>query len=238
MGVTLPEVFAPGAPVAPLTEAVLAETGLPTGTLAVAGTTDSTAAVMATGLLGVGDAVTSLGSTLVLKVVGEGSVSVPQFGVYSHRLGDLWLIGGASNTGGAVLRRFFDDEQLRRLSAGIDPDRPSGLDYYPLAAPGERFPVNDPGFAAQLTPRPADDCVFLQGIFEGIARIEHRGYGLLRELGAPQVRRVITVGGGAANSAWTRIRQRLLGVPVAAAAHQEAAYGAARLALRGPSLRG
>jgi sugar (pentulose or hexulose) kinase len=234
MGVALPEVLAPGTQVGALTDAVLAATGLPPGSLAVAGTTDSTAAVMATGALTPGDAVTSLGSTLVLKVLGERPVNAPQFGVYSHRLGDLWLIGGASNSGGAVLRRFFDDGQLRRLSEGMDPDRPSGLDYYPLPAPGERFPVNDPCLAPRLSPRPADDRAFLQGLFEGIARIEALGYERLRELGSPPLRRVLTVGGGAANPVWTRIRQRLLGVPVAAAAHQEAAYGAARLASWGP----
>lgn len=32
----------------------------------------------------------------------------------------------------------------------------------PLAAPGERFPVNDPGLQPRLEPRPADDAVFLQ----------------------------------------------------------------------------
>jgi sugar (pentulose or hexulose) kinase len=178
--------------------------------------------------------VTSLGSTLVLKVLGERPISAPQFGVYSHRFGDLWLVGGASNSGGAVLRRFFEDEQLRGLSAGMDPERETGLDYYPLPAAGERFPVNDPALAPRLSPRPADDRVFVQGLLEGIARIEAQGYGLLRDLGAPQVRRVLTVGGGASNPVWTRIRQRLLGVPVVPAAHQEAAFGAARLALWGP----
>jgi hypothetical protein len=116
----------------------------------------------------------------------------------------------------------------------MDPERETGLDYDPLPAAGERFPVNDPALAPRLSPRPADDGVFLQGLLEGIARIEVQGYGVLRDLGAPQVRRVITVGGGASNPIWTRIRERLLGVPVVSAAHQEAAYGAARLALWGP----
>jgi hypothetical protein len=39
----------------------------------------------------------------------------------SHRLDDMWLVGGASNTGGAVLRQLFTDEQLKELSARIDP---------------------------------------------------------------------------------------------------------------------
>lgn len=77
--------------------------------------------------------------------------------------GNSWLVGGASNTGGAVLRQYFTSEQLQQLSAKIDPSQPSGLHYYPLTKPGERFPVNDPQLQPQLAPRPADDAQFLQG---------------------------------------------------------------------------
>ena len=66
--------------------------------------------------------------------------------------------GGASSTGGAVLKEFFTSEQLKELSAQIDPDQPSGLDYYPLTKPGERFPVNDPHLEPCLTPRPGRHC--------------------------------------------------------------------------------
>jgi sugar (pentulose or hexulose) kinase len=78
--------------------------------------------------------------------------------------GNSWLVGGASNTGGAVLRQFFSPEQLQQLSGRIDVGQPSGLDFYPLTKPGERFPVNDPGLQPRLEPRPADDAAFLQGM--------------------------------------------------------------------------
>lgn len=74
-----------------------------------------------------------------------------------------WLVGGASNTGGAVLRELFTDSELQRLTDQIDPSQPSGFDYYPLTAPGERFPVYDPDLQPRMTPRPADDALFLQG---------------------------------------------------------------------------
>ena len=32
-----------------------------------------------------------------------------RYGVYSHQIGQRWLIGGASNSGGAALRQHFDD---------------------------------------------------------------------------------------------------------------------------------
>jgi D-ribulokinase len=75
-------------------------------------------------------------------------------------------VGGASNTGGAVLRHFFSNDELGRLSSSINPDMPSGCDFYPLLTPGERFPINDPGLQPRLHPRPADDALFLQGEFQ------------------------------------------------------------------------
>lgn len=233
--VRLPDVVAPGTPIGVLDPRLVEPTGLAAGTALVAGTTDSTAAVIATGIATPGEAVTSLGSTLVVKVLSGTPVADPSSGVYSHRFGDLWLAGGASNSGGAVLRRFFDDDRIAQLSARMDPEGSTGLDYYPLPAPGERFPIADPTCAPRLTPRPADDLMFLQGLFEGIAAIEAAGYRRLAELGAPRPTRILTVGGGAGNSAWARIRARKLGVPVGQARQQEAAYGAARLALTASS---
>jgi sugar (pentulose or hexulose) kinase len=85
-------------------------------------------------------------------------------------------------------------------------------------------------------PRPADDVRFLHGLLEGIARIERDGYARLTELGTPPPRRVLTTGGGAGNRVWSQIRQRLLAMPVTTAEHQDAAYGAALLALRGADI--
>jgi hypothetical protein len=229
----LPEVRPIGVAVGTLAPAAAAELGLPPATLAVTGTTDSTAGAIAAGVAETGDGVTTLGSTLVVKVLSGRPVFAPAYGVYSHRLGDRWLVGGASNSGGAVLRRFFDDTELAVLSARIDPTAPSGLDYYPLLRPGERFPVADPGMAPRLQPVPADRAAFLHGLLEGIARIEALGYRCLAALGAPCPTRVLTTGGGAVNPAWTAIRARLLGVPVMPAADRDAARGAALLARDG-----
>ena len=63
-------------------------------------------------------------------------------------------VGGASLTGGAVLKKFFTNEELDTLTKRIDPDSPTGLDYYPLLSPGERFPEYDPDKPPRLEPRP------------------------------------------------------------------------------------
>lgn len=226
----LPQVVPPGTALGPIRDELADRWGLSRDTLIVAGTTDSTAAILATGASQTADAVTSLGSTLVTKVVAEQPVFAPEYGVYSQPFGDKWLVGGGSNSGGAVLKAFFTPERMAELSGQLDPDRPTGLDYYPLLRPGERFPINDPNHPPRLTPRPDDDARFFQGLLEGIAAIETAAYHKLAELGAPFPQRVYSAGGGAANSAWSRIRERLLGVPLASAVHTEAAYGTAILA--------
>ncbi len=227
------KVKAPGAAIAPIAPEIAKRFGLRKTCQVHAGTTDSIAAFLASGANQVGDAVTSLGSTLVLKLLSPVPIDNQTFGVYSHRLGDLWLAGGASNTGGAVLQQYFSTAELTQLSALIDITQPCDLDYYPLGSPGERFPVNDPDYLPRLTPRPEQDADFLYGMLNAIARIEAEGYEKLQMLGSPAVQRVYTAGGGAKNTVWQALRQRHLGVPVIPAVQTEAAYGTAKLALSG-----
>ena len=72
--------------------------------------------------------------------------------------------------------------------------------------------------------------VLFQGLLEGIAEVEQRSYRLLTELGAPPLRSVRTVGGGAANPAWMEMRAQLFRVPMLPPVNLEAGYGAALLA--------
>jgi sugar (pentulose or hexulose) kinase len=229
----LPTVVYPGTPIANITNEISSKYDISGDCLVVAGTTDSIAAFLASGVHQVGDAVSSLGSTLVLKLLGQKNINNSNYGIYSHRLGDYWLTGGASNSGGAVLKEFFSIEQINNLSRQIDPNTESGLDYYPLLKIGERFPINDPFFAPRLTPQPESPAYFLHGLLEGIAKIEAKGYKLLESLGSTTANRVYTAGGGAKNLIWLQMRERLLGIPVLISPQTEAAYGAALLAKNG-----
>jgi len=227
----LPQVLAPGAVIGHIRPDIAAHFGIHPQCLIHAGTTDSTAAFIASGTTEIGTGVTTLGTTLVLKQLSTQRVEAPEYGVYSHRYGTLWLVGGASNAGAGVLRHYFDDARLASLSAQINPLQDSPLDCYPLTRAGERFPVNDAQLAPRLEPRPGSDVEFLHGLLQGVARIEAAGYARLAELGAPPFKRVVTNGGGAKNIVWGTLRARLLGVPVSAAAHCEAAYGSALLCI-------
>lgn len=229
----LPRVVAPGAPLETIAPDMASAFGLSEEVEIIAGTTDGCASFLATGADRPGDGVTALGSTLTLKLLSDRPVFAPDFGIYSHRINGMWLAGGASNSGGKVLAHFFAADEIARLSAAIDPHVPTGLDFYPLLEPGERFPVLDPFWPPRLTPRPAGDAGFLKAMLEGISAIEKLGYDRLTELGAPPLHSVRSLGGGAANPAWMAIRENRLGVPFLPAHSQEAAAGAARLALIG-----
>lgn len=229
----LPRGVAAGTALGPMCADAAQKLGLPVAAQVHAGTTDSIAGFLAAAPLAPGVAVTSLGTTLAVKLISPVRIDAPEIGLYSHRLGDHWLVGGASNTGGGVLAEFFTTDRLAALSARIDPDHVSPFDYYPLTRPGERFPTNDPTLPPRLSPRPSCDVAFLHGMLESIARIEARCYAQIAARGGPRPNVLYTVGGGAQNAAWTAIRTRVLGLAPQQADHAEAAVGAARLTALG-----
>jgi sugar (pentulose or hexulose) kinase len=201
--------------------------GLPRECRVVAGSTDANAGVLAADPEE-GDGVTVLGTTLVLKQFVEMPINAA--GVSCHRVAGQWLAGGASNAGAGILRRFFSDALVAELSRQIVPERSSGLALLPLTRPGERFPVDDPGLEPVLGPRPVSDALYLHALLEGLTAIEVQGWQRLRDLGAPPLRRVLTLGGGARNPQWRTMRQLALGVPVLNRPQCSAALGMARLA--------
>jgi sugar (pentulose or hexulose) kinase len=229
----LPDVVPAGEKTGTISAGVAKRFGLPKDVAIVAGTTDGCAAFLASGAADAGDGVSSLGTTLTIKLLSGAPVFAPQYGIYSHRIGDKWLAGGASNSGGAAIAAQLSREEIARLTPLLRPDEPTGLDYYPLPKPGERFPVNDAQYAPRFTPKPDDARVFFQAILEGIAAIEALAYSRLAELGASPLRTLRSVGGGAANEGWTQIRKKKLAVQFLPAESEHAAVGAAVLAWRG-----
>jgi len=203
---------------------------LPESTVLVTGASDGCASFLATGAMAIGDCVTALGTTITMKMLSDKPLFEPKYGIYSHRIGDMWLAGGASNSGGNVLVEFFTSDQLKTYSQQLDPDNSPNLNYYPLLKPGERFPHNDANWQPQISPRPDNNVEFLHGLLEGMADIEALGYKRLQELGAPTPTSMRTVGGGANNQQWSAIRMRKLGLPFAHSLSTEAAVGVARLA--------
>ena len=249
-GVVPATVVSPGQPLGFVSTQIAEEFGLSKETVLVGGTTDSNAAFFAAAggvHAPLGTAVTSLGSTLAIKQLSRTYVEDASRGVYSHRFpnfqgggNEMWLIGGASNVGCAVLRQQgFSDEELITLSQEIDATSDIDLAYYPLVKKGERFPTADGDKEPILEPVPDSRKDFLHGILQAISNIEKDGFMVLGELGASPSRptKIKTCGGGSKNDLWTSMRQRILrlscdddGLSVDRAENSEASYGAAILA--------
>ena len=203
--------------------------GLRTSCQVVAGSTDANAGVLAAAP-GAGEGIAVLGTTLVLKQFSPKPLQGP--GISCHRVADQWLVGGASNAGAGILRRFFSDSQITELSRQITPGHATGLQLRPLPAPGDRFPVDDPELEPILEPRPISDARYLQALLEGLTALEVAGWAKLQALGAPPVQRVISIGGGARNPQWRALREQALGISVLNRPHCTAALGMAKLAAR------
>lgn len=228
----LPQVHTPGQTFGKIHPEIATQLQLPPSLEIIAGTTDSIAAFIATGAYKIGEAVSSLGSTLAIKIIADKPIFAPEMGVYSHKLGDHWLVGGASNTGGAVLRQHFTIQQMRAMTINLNPKKLLNLAYYPLPKIGERFPIANTQKAPNLSPRPDNDIDFFQAILEGIANIEKQAYETLTLLGAPHLQHIYTVGGGSNNAKWIKIRELISAVKISKPQYNEAAYGVALLAFR------
>ena len=158
----------------------------------VAGTTDSVAAFAAARCTDPGDCVTSLGSSLALKLVSETRVDDAAAGVYSHRLCGRWLVGGASGLGGWLLRSNFTDDELVSLTEEVseatgsrDGSSLSSVDYFPGVLMGFGLSVEE-ATARLSADRPASDAEFLRAILSSVARVEARAYAALVSMGASQ----------------------------------------------------
>ena len=235
---TLPtRVLAPGTRAGTVASAE-ARSRLPEGCVVVAGTTDSVAAFVAARCTSPGTASRPWAPSLALKMVSRTRVDDSAKGVYSHRLCGDWLVGGASNLGGWLLRSHFTDDELATLTERMDVERWTRTRktlprLFPGRAHGVRLTVEEA--SAALQPRPDDDVAFLRAILESIAGVEARSYAALVDMGASHPpARVFTAGGGAKNKKWSRVRSRAMGgVPVDKSPYAEAAYGAALLARMG-----
>ena len=226
---SLPKIIPSGQTMGNISAQNANELNLPKNLKIIAGTTDSNAGVLAT-FPNKNDGVTILGSTIVIKKFVKTSLSGK--GISNHKLLGNWLSGGASNTGAAILLKFFNPEYIEELSKQINPYKSTGLNLLPLSIQGERFPIDDPTLQPKLEPRPVSDSLYLHALFEGLARIEARGWQKLNELGAELPRQIITIGGGAKNIAWKKIREREIGIPIKICNRPPAA-GVAGIALQG-----
>mgnify|MGYP005841296919 CR=1 FL=1 len=226
-----PQVLAPGAPRGQVSEAAAQETGLPPGTLVLAGATDGCASQFSTGAASPGDWNSTLGTTLVVKGVSACLLSDPQGRVYSHRHPEgHWLPGAASTTGGEAIAARFGRQQLDRLNAQALQMAPTSLLVYPLVRRGERFPFAHPQAEGFALGGCDDRATWYTAHLEGVAYVERLAFQVLEEIGFAVGETVYAAGGANRSPAWLQLRADIGGRRLAVPAVSGAAMGAAILA--------
>ncbi|KGF88547.1 FGGY-family carbohydrate kinase [Prochlorococcus marinus] len=193
----------------------------------ISGTTDSNASLIAAGL-GKEDGVTVLGTTIVIKQIIDKPVK--EEGITTHRVNGNWICGGASNAGCGILSKFFSDLEIKELSRQINTSKNTSLNLLPLNSRGERFPINDSNLEPILGPRPVSDSLYLHALFEGLAKIELKGWEKLSELTGSLPKKIITIGGGSKNPQWRKIREKIINIPIVSC-NKTTSFGAALLAI-------
>ena len=171
----LPEIIKSGKIIGKVNSDLAKKLNLNNQLILISGTTDSNASLIAASL-GKEDGLTVLGTTIVVKKIIDKPVK--ELGITTHRVSGNWICGGASNAGCGILSKFFSDLEIKELSRQINPSKNTSLNLLPLNSKGERFPVNNSNLEPILGPRPVSDSLYLHALFEGLAKIELKGWEL------------------------------------------------------------
>jgi len=193
----------------------------------ISGTTDSNASLLAAGLEKE-DGLTVLGTTIVVKKIINNPIK--EKGITTHRVSGDWICGGASNAGCGILSKFYSDSEIKELSRQINTSKNTSLNLLPLNSKGERFPINNPYLEPILGPRPVSDSLYLHALFEGLAKIELKGWEKLQTLTGSLPKKIITVGGGSKNPQWRKIREKIINIPIVSCT-KTTSFGTALLAI-------
>ena len=229
-----PQVQAPGSLRGGLAASVRGDLGLSARTRIVAGSTDGTASMLASGAGSPGEWNSTLGTTLVLKGVSETLLRDPLGRIYCHRHPDgYWLPGGASSTGADCLAQRFDARTLDKLNSLALAKSPTDLLVYPLMRRGERFPFRRPEARGFVEGEYNEEAVFYAAHLEGIAYVERLSYQVVRQLGATVGDTIYVAGGATQSRAGLQIRADVLNKRLRVPDVPAGAMGAAILAARG-----
>jgi sugar (pentulose or hexulose) kinase len=226
----LPRVIRPGQQAGEVCRQACEETGLPQGTAVLAGATDGMASLVASGASAPGHANTTLGTTLVWKVLSE---TKPQLtaGMYCHRHpGGWWAPGAASNTGPGSVRTPNTNLTPAELDALASVHLPSSHLCYLLRSTGERFPFLNSQAETFFEAEPARPAESWAAQLQSLAFVERWGYERLRECGVAVGCQIFSTGSAAASPVLSQLRASVLNREVIRCRYPHSAFGAAILA--------
>jgi sugar (pentulose or hexulose) kinase len=226
----LPRVVKSGTVIGRVCSTARAETGFSDAAV-VAGTTDGLGGLIASGASAHADANTTLGTTLVWKVLAEKKPIAVSSAIYSHRHpAGFWAPGAASNTGPGSMRPADGLSPSEELDKAAFERLPSEIYCYPLSGRGERFPFLSSSARQFVTGTCRDEMDWYAAQLQAVAFIERWGYEAMEQSGVPIGRIVFSTGRAATSKGFSRVRAAVMKRTVLRSAHSNAAFGAAILA--------
>ena len=233
----------PATQVLALTAPAAAALGLDPGVPVVAGATDGPLANVGVGAVRPGVAACSIGTSGALRVMVESPGIDPLGRVFCYALTPgRWVVGGAVNNGGVVLRWAGDalapdlgpgsEEELLDLAAGVGPGS-GGLIMLPylLSERAPHWSAIPRGAYVGLTRHHGRAHLVraaLEGVCLQLALVLHS----MRAAGN-EVREIRATGGFARSPLWRQLLTDVLGMEVGfTAGHQGSSFGAALLGMQ------
>jgi gluconokinase len=239
----LPELVATTTVLPGLTADAAAATGLPAQTPVVVGAGDGPLANLGSGAVAPGVAACSIGTSGALRVMVERPTVDPQGGVFCYALTeDRWVVGGAINNGGVVLRWVGDalapdlgeksEEELLALAATA-PVGSGGLVMLP-------YLLNERAPHWSSLPRGAYIGLTLEHRREHLIRAALEGVCqqlalVLRSMRAAgnEIREIRATGGFARSPLWRQMLADALGMEIHfPSGHEGSSFGAALLGMQ------
>ena len=192
----------------------------------VAGGTDGLTSLIASGARKPGDANTTLGTTLVWKVLCNNRPRAGR-GVYCHlHPSGMWAPGAASNTGPGSLRRSEVRKRIAKPRDGCPPD--CSVTCFPAGESASRF--SDEAAEAFRSAEPSCAAAWHAAQLQSLAFVERWGYETLAACGVELGERVYSAGAAAESEVYSQLRADVLGRVVVRCGHSTSAFGAAILA--------
>jgi xylulokinase len=187
-----------------------------------AGMADAWAEATVAGINSPGDVMVICGTTLIVWCVSGQPATVPGMWSIPHPLGELSILGGASNAGG-----MFVNWAHRALAAGSAPaTSPVAVPLFVPYLKGERTPVHDISLRASIQGLDIshDGGSIMRAAYEASAFVARR----LIDLSGVAKTRIVASGGGTHDGQWMQALADCTGLPVDLVAVPEgAALGAA-----------
>jgi len=225
-----PRVVAPGDQVGVVSARASQETGLAAGVTVLAAASDGLASLVGSGASEPGHANTTLGTTLVWKVLTPNKPDLGPGMCCHHLPNNLWVPGAASNTGPGSLKLEETGVTPAEMDQRAAPHLPSEIQCYLLGARGERFPFLNPQAVTFLDGNPKCPSEAYAAQLQSLACVERCGYERLQMGGVGVGHIVFSAGSAAASPVFSQLRANVLNRTVVRCANPTASFGAAILA--------